>query len=207
MHNRIICGLLTIIIVLVTCSCNERLNEVKGFYDDGTLQRIYFIDRDSLIQGEYKVFFEDGETLFEVSHYSNGQLDGERTLFYIDGVPEIKEYYSKDTLIDTTKIYYKNGNLKQLVPHNKGVLSGILRVFYDNGNLKEEVMFEDNQENGPFKEYHPNGQLKWTGTYLNGDNEFGELRNYDSTGTHVRTLVCDSLAICRTTWAIEDNES
>ena len=87
-----------------------------------------------------------------------------------------------------------------------GVLSGAVLSYFENGTLKEFATVEDNIENGPFKEYYPNGKLKWEGQFLNGDKEFGELINYDSTGIMIRKMWCDSLAVCKTTWTLEKGD-
>ena len=47
-------------------------------------------------------------------------------------------------------------------------------------------------------EYHPN-RKKCTGRPIfNGDNEFGLLERFDTTGTLIKKMMCDSMAICRT---------
>ena len=48
--------------------------------------------------------------------------------------------------------------------------------------------------------YYENGQIHWKGTYLNGDNEFGLLEEWDSLGTMIKRMKCDSMAVCRTFW-------
>ena len=58
----------------------------------------------------------------------------------------------------------------------------------------------NNEENGPFSEYFENGQIQWKGTYRNGDNEYGILYEYDSLGTPIKIMKCDTQAICRTIW-------
>ena len=70
----------------------------------------------------------------------------------------------------------------------------------------EEVLFKDNEENGPFVEYYDNGEIEWKGSYLNGDNEFGILEQYDRTGVLIKKMECDSLGACITVW-IKDEES
>lgn len=190
------------ILIFILSSCQSNL--VKEYDDNGILSKEYRIDEDSLIQGEYTFYYEDGTSPFEKSFYIDGQLHGTRTLYFQDGQAEIVEQYERDVLIDTLKVYYPSGALKQRKPYDMGVLSGILFTFYEDGTLKEEATFVNNEEQGPFVEYHPSGQPKWRGTYRNGDNEYGELIQYDSTGTMIRKMMCDTAAICTTIWRLEE---
>lgn len=64
----------------------------------------------------------------------------------------------------------------------------------------------NNEENGPFTEYHENGQKAWEGTFLNGDNEYGLLQQYDEAGTLIKKMNCDSLGVCTTIWTLKDGD-
>ena len=96
--------------------------------------------------------------------------------------------------------FYPDGTIKLEKHFQNNTLVGTIKVYHPNGNLKEEVTIENNTENGPFKEYHSNGKIHWQGTYLNGDNEFGLLEEYDSTGMLIKKMMCDSNAVCITIW-------
>lgn len=199
----VICS--TLFSFLILTSCQHKLTEVKE-YNNGVLYKKYTVNQDTLLHGELTIYYEDGNTIFEKSNYIEGQLSGLRILYYDNGQPEIKENYLEDLLQDTLYIYYPSGELKQKEPYIKGVITGVLTAYYENGMLKEKVHYKNNVENGSFVEYFPNGNLQWQGTYLNGDNEFGELLKYDSTGTLIRKLMCDSIAICHTVWTLEKGD-
>ena len=79
------------------------------------------------------------------------------------------------------------------------MLEGIGTAWYPNGQMKEKVTFSNNEENGAFEEWYENGKLKATGNYLDGDNEDGTLKLYDTLGQLERILECQRGA-CRTTW-------
>ena len=83
-------------------------------------------------------------------------------------------------------------------------MNGIVKKFYPEGQLKEEISFRNNIEEGPFTEYHPNGNIHWKGTYRNGDNEVGELKEFDESGILIKTMFCDSMSVCKTTWQKEE---
>lgn len=200
--------LLTVTFFSLLISCQSDIKEVKEYDEAGVLSRSYMLDRDSLIQGVLKSYYEDGVSIFEEAQYVDGSVDGMRKLYFEDGQVEIEEKYIAGVLVDTLRVYYQSGQLRRYETYNKeGTLSGVVQSYYENGKVKETVTYADNIENGPFIEYHSNGNIKWKGTFLNGDNEYGELLQYDSTGTLIRKLECDSIAVCRTFWTIQSDQS
>ncbi len=201
-YYSLILGLLAITAI----SCSD-LSTIKDYNDDGSLYRTYQVDKDSLIQGNYLVYYEgDNKKIFEQANYVDGKLHGDRVLYYDDGTPEIRERYIKDVLVDTLKVFYPSGEIKRKASYDNGVLSGSVQSYYEDGTLKEEATFVDNLENGPFTEYHPNGLPKWKGNFLNGDSEFGELLQYNEQGVLVRKMMCDSNAVCNTFWTLEKGD-
>lgn len=194
------------ILAITAISCSD-LSTIKDYNEDGSIYRTYQVDKDSLIQGKYIVYYEgDKNQVFEEANYIDGKLNGERALYYENGVAEIKEFYADDVLIDTVMVYYPSGQIKRKSSYDAGVLSGKVLSYYETGTLKEEATFVNNMENGPFTEYHPNGQPKWKGSFLNGDSEFGELLAYNEEGTLIRKMMCDSNAVCSTFWTLEKGD-
>jgi len=198
-----IVAIISLTLFVILQSCNQ-YDTVKEYSDGHVLLEEYKIDKDSLMQGEYLSYFEDGKNVFERSHYKDDQLDGERRLYFENGQVEIIENYVRDTLTDTLKVYYRTGALKQLKYFEAGVLTGVITTYYEDGTLKDKATFVNNLEEGPFAEYHPNGQPKWQGTYRNGDKEYGELTQFDNKGVAIRKLMCDTAAVCTTIWTKED---
>ena len=82
------------------------------------------------------------------------------------------------------------------------------KEYYDSEQLKlkSESNIVKGMPHGRHVEYYKNGKMKWKGSYRNGDQEFGLLEHFDSTGVLVKTMMCDSLRICRTTWLKEGYE-
>lgn len=179
-------------------SCGNKTIEVKDV--DGQFTEKYTVNNKNEKDGMYESRYIGGE-LFEKSTYKAGKLSGERIIYYKNGQPEIIETYTDDGLLNGPyRTYYEDGTLKSEKIYVKNMLQGMAKVFHPNGQIKEVVNFTDNMEQGEFVEYHPNGKLQWKGTYLNGNNEFGLLEEYDSTGLLIKKMMCDSQAVCRTIW-------
>ncbi|MDX1407131.1 MAG: toxin-antitoxin system YwqK family antitoxin [Saprospiraceae bacterium] len=184
--------------ILSACSQRETV-EAEAF---GLLER-YQVDRKTgQKDGDFRKFELDG-TLIEHARYRNGNLHGERVIYYPSGSPEIAEQYVNGVLDGTFRSYYDGDLLEMEGPYVDGVMVGEWRRYYQNGQLMEVVTFADNEENGPFIEYHENGNLKAEGQYYQGDNEHGLLTLYDENGELARRMECDS-GICHTIWLRPD---
>ena len=189
-------------IFLLSCK-DDGLVLIKD--EKGNILQKYEILADSTVHGTYEKFYQDGN-LQETATYENGQLVGDRVLYYRSGQIESIEPYIAGRINGDYKLYYENGQLQLTMNYVDDMIQGISKKYYENGKLEEQVSFQDSEENGPFKEYYENGEIHWEGTYLNGDNEFGELKEYDETGQLLKRMMCDSLAICRTVWTAKDGD-
>ena len=102
-------------------------------------------------------------------------------------------------------MYFESGQIKQEGVYKNGETIGEWKGYYENGQLKEIVTYSKNLENGPFKEYYKNGKLKTEGTYRDGDNEDGLLKEYDETGTLIKKKEC-KMGVCNTIWSKEKED-
>jgi antitoxin component YwqK of YwqJK toxin-antitoxin module len=189
-------------LLLIFISCSHKSQ--KTYHTNGKIMEEFTVNKKGEKDGTYSSFYDSGLP-YETAEYKNGKLKGVRKLNYPEGVIEIIENYNENgELHGPYQTFYKNGQLWTDKHYSNNILNGDVKVYYQNGNLKEVVSFRDNQENGNFIEYFENGKIQWKGAYLNGPNEFGELEEYDSTGLLIKKMICDSFAICRSTWKIDN---
>ncbi len=193
---------ISLLLLLSACSQNKFI-EVKN--DEGNLTEKYQVNKDGLKNGLAYSYFSSGEIETE-EYYKNGKLDGKRSIFFKSGQTEIEEQYVSDRIHGPYKVYFENGTLSVEVEYIDGKMQGLLNRYYETGDLMEEITMKDNQENGPFKEYYQNGQVQWQGEYLNGENEFGLLQQFDEQGTLIKKMMCDSFAVCQTIWTSEKGD-
>lgn len=190
--------LIGIVFFLFVLSCKK--SQTITYHENGNTYEVYDIGKSGEKDGSYESYYETGK-IREKATFRQGQYSGERILYYENGQPEIIEPYDADGQLNGMyKKYHENGVIHIEKPYVNNVIQGTLRVFYPSGQIKEEVAMENNMENGPFTEYFENGTVQWKGTYLNGDNEFGLLEEFDSLGQMIKRMKCDSLGICRTFW-------
>jgi antitoxin component YwqK of YwqJK toxin-antitoxin module len=187
-------------LLFTSCSHTETV-EQEAF---GMMERYEVDKKTRLKSGIYEKHEMDG-TLVERATYVQDQLEGERTIYFPNGKPEIVEHYKAGTIVGTYTTYYKSASIEIEGHFTKGVMAGIWKRYYDGGQLMEDVTFVDNLENGPFVEYHENGNLKAEGLYSGGNKEQGLLKLYDEKGKLYRKMECDN-GICRTIWLLEGYE-
>jgi antitoxin component YwqK of YwqJK toxin-antitoxin module len=189
--------------VLTACSDLERV-EVKDA--NGVVTERYSRRKsDYAREGKFEKFSASGIKVQE-ANYANDLLEGQRTIFWDNGKPQYIEHYRGGQFEGVYQAFHENGKMKLEGHYVAGEMTGTWKGYYDNGQLKEVVNFEQNQENGPFTEYYPDGKLKAEGAYLDGDNEHGELKLYDSTGTLTRRMMCDR-GICHTVWQADTTQT
>lgn len=188
--------------LLVSCSSPspERLLETVDTVDEyGYTIRIQRRKDNKQRQGLY-ARIAPGGTLVEEAYYEEDSLQGLRILYYESGDTHIVETYRSGLFEGPFREYYEDGKLMQKGVYKNNEMDGEWTSYYPGGQISEVVNFKGNEENGPFIQYYPNGNIKAEGSYLNGDNEHGELKLYNEEGQHVRTMLCEE-GRCRTSWS------
>ncbi|MEO0338212.1 MAG: toxin-antitoxin system YwqK family antitoxin [Bacteroidota bacterium] len=168
----------------------------------GHLESYSVIVQTETKHGKYKRTDDQG-VLLEEADYEHGALNGNRILYYPSRDTQILETHANGIYEGLYRSYYEGNQVKLEGYYIDNIMTGLWYKYYEDGSIKEEVTFEDNAANGPFKEFHPNGQLAVTGSYLDGENEHGELKFYAEDGVHTRTMECDR-GMCRTVWRLEN---
>jgi antitoxin component YwqK of YwqJK toxin-antitoxin module len=193
--------LLLLLYLLPGAGCRSDIETVEAPNEFGQLERFERRKKDFAKEGLYQRFHKDGH-LLEEARYANDSLHGERKFFFQNGKTERIEHHRKGVFHGKYQQFYETGQIQLEQEFNTGILEGIGTAWYPNGRIKEKVTFKNNEENGPFEEWYENGNIKATGNYLDGDNEHGTLKLYDTLGQLERVLECQRGA-CRTTWVRE----
>lgn len=110
------------------------------------------------------VQYDDRGVISYQEDYKNGQLDGQRVVFYepAEGQYKVMEYS-----------YWKNG-----------IQHGEYKKFHPNSRTKEEGNYVDGNKHGEVKIYHPNGKIAMIQRYQYAV-KHGYQIVYDETGKQV----------------------
>ncbi|GIV31338.1 MAG: hypothetical protein KatS3mg029_0689 [Saprospiraceae bacterium] len=196
--------LCTLCAVLTLAACSN-LETVETRDDLGRLTERFTVNKETgAREGKYQAFYPDG-ALKEEAWYRNGSLHGVRKRFYENGNLDFLETYVNGHFEGLYQKYYPNGQLANEGQYIADEMTGTWRRWYESGELMEEVHFEHNLENGPYRFYHKNGQISTEGTFIQGDNDHGELLLYDEQGRLIEKMYC-YWGVCATTWRADKGE-
>ena len=186
------------LLLLAACKTGS-IETIENRDDKGQiLEKFDRRKKDFAKEGQFQAFYPNG-TIKEEAFYQNDTLTGEHKFFYPNGTCEIVQRRQNGLFEGHYQHFYDNGTLESEGDYRNNAMVGPWRFLYKNGVVKELVEFRDNEENGPFREFYQSGTLKTEGAYLNGDNEDGPLKMYDSLGVLVKTMDCQA-GVCRTVW-------
>jgi len=180
--------LFAISIGLTTCSSETKTVEVQN--DAGIVIERYIQNIATTKKEGKSELFDDNGQLLETAFYKNGQLEGERILYHANGAIQAIEPYENGVFKGDFQAFYENKQLELTGKYENGMMNGEWKRYYDSGELMEIVK---------------NGKTKTTGTYLEGDNEHGELQLFDEHGELTKKMTCNK-GTCRTSWTKAANE-
>ena len=97
-------------------------------------------------------------------------------IYYPNG--NLKEVYLDDDNFVTgiVRTYYKSEKKHEEIPYYKGKKEGLRKIYFENGNLSNEVYYVDDSRDGKTIDYYSNGKIFRLKYYKNnfGNGEFTE---------------------------------
>ncbi len=119
--------------------------------------------------GDSKIvgFYRNGKKSIETT-YTNGDLNGKRTMYYANGnlMDETGFYY--DSQHGESKSWFSNGKLKSRAQFDYGQEQGLSENFYETGKKRSEKMYVNGELHGWSRYYDPNGKIIQSVFYYNG---------------------------------------
>ena len=97
-------------------------------------------------------------------------------IYYPNG--NLKEVYLDDDNFVTgiVRTYYESGKKHEEIPYYKGKKEGLRKIYFENGNLSNEVYYVDDSREGKTTDYYNNGKVFRLKYYKDniGNGEFTE---------------------------------
>lgn len=97
-------------------------------------------------------------------------------IYYPNG--NLKELYlmDDDFVTGIVRTYYESGKKHEEIPYYKGKKEGLRKIYFENGNLSNEVYYVDDLREGKTTDYYNNGKILRVKTYKDnfGNGEFTE---------------------------------
>lgn len=182
--------------------CGNKIGEWSYYDLKGNLSKVYSLNKDGEIHGEYKEYYPNGNLSTKGEYddderkgkwmiynkdgseggyinYRYGKKYGKYELKYANGqTKEIGEYDYSGKIDGVQKGFYEDGKEKFLYDQD----SRILKEWYPNGNLKKEhkLNYSGTKKDGRCKEYYENGKLKSDIVYDDDEFEGDYLKYYEN---------------------------
>src|SRR5690606_31267672 len=147
------------------------LTATREFLEPGTKSNVkFYASNGKLISegqmngktyvGEWRYYQKDTDLLLNLEHFDeNGNLSGERLIYYNNGRISQKENY-KNGKLDGPSIWYSEDNVViNEYTYRDGHLHGPAKIYDSKGQLVTEGFYENDQKSGVWK-FYENGDLK-----------------------------------------------
>ncbi len=95
-------------------------------------------------EGEWKYYHEDSPQIMTLEYYVNGQLNGVR------------------------KVFYMNGKIAEEITYKNGIKEGAYKNYTENGVIMEETLYKNGDYNGQAIFRDPSGKITGQGVFKNG---------------------------------------
>lgn len=110
--------------------------------------------------GEWRYYQKDYDLLLNLEHFDDeGNLTGERLVYYSNGQISQKENYKNGKLNGTSTWYSENNVIINEYTYKDGHLHGPAKIYDSDGALVTEGFYDNDQKSGVWK-FYENGELK-----------------------------------------------
>ena len=138
--------------------------------------------------GKWVYYHNKVDAIMTIEHYNdNGELDGERLVYYPDGTTAEKANYNNGKLEGKSLWFAKNGNVLKAFLYKNDELHGISKYYDADGNLQAEGAYKNGLKEGVWTHYE-NTKLSKTLNYKNGKLE-GKITWYTANGKVLKDLL------------------
>jgi antitoxin component YwqK of YwqJK toxin-antitoxin module len=147
---------------------SKRITVTKYFDIEQTiLQSEYTLNENNVIDGEYKSYYETGETQFECE-YKNGLFHGRFTEYYENGFKHVDKFYKEDCLLGTYEQYYENGmKMLEYDISERGTLDKAYQSWFEDGKRRMVCYYENERRHGKYIRWWDNGHKREETDYYN----------------------------------------
>lgn len=155
------------------------------------IMTIEYYNSNGELEGEKLVYYPDGKTA-EKANYVNGKLEGKSTWYAKNGTV-LKEFLYKNGEFDGESKYYDtNGNVKAVGLYKNGLKVGVW-TYYEGKSISKKLNYKNGKLEGKTTWYIKNGKilkdLQYQRGLLHGECKyFDNLGNIESKGEYIKGI-------------------
>lgn len=158
---------------------NKQL-ELTVFRPDGTKSKQVNYNNKGVQTGTQTFFYNNGEIISETDNYTDGELDGISTGYFLNKNKSSEINYVNGLKDGYYKAYYLNGNIKSEGWYKNDKAEGNWLYYDELGNLTNTINYLHDEEHGYRVDFWPNGKKE-----LEQKNYYGwfeQISQYDTLG-------------------------
>ncbi|MEH6535858.1 MAG: toxin-antitoxin system YwqK family antitoxin [Psychroserpens sp.] len=136
--------------------------------------------------GKWIYYHNKKDAIMTIEYYNNGQLEGEKLVFYPDGNTAEKANYANDKLEGKSTWYSENGKVLKEFLYKNGEFHGISTYYDASGNIQAEGLYKNGLKEGVWT-YYEGKRLSKKLNYKNGKLQ-GKVTWYSKKGKLFKDL-------------------
>ena len=109
--------------------------------------------------GSWLLYMANGKNLSAKETYLDGQLNGLRTTYHLNGQKKTEEMWKFDMLTGPVKNFYEDGKLLSQCDFRGNRMHGLYTSYWPNGKIKEQGEYVANKKHKEWKEFDEEGKL------------------------------------------------
>lgn len=125
--------------------------------DEYTRREYRWCKRDGVLDGNFQVSYDDGETELE-GRFVAGALEGPWTAYYMNGERRWSVTFANNLEEGDLQGWYDTGQPHYVIPYKAGKREGTATYFYPNGQKAAELQYVAGKAQGTWTYWHENGQ-------------------------------------------------
>jgi antitoxin component YwqK of YwqJK toxin-antitoxin module len=157
----------------------------RYYYSDGNLKALSVLSDDGK-SARTESFAKNGRKIAEGNYRDEKKDSTWRYYSDYDGVLLSEESYSAGVKNGTSKTFFPNGSIAELINYKDGKKEGEWIQYFDDGKLKFKGAYINDEKDGPFTGYYPNGKINLSGAYKAGHKD-GTWTFYEENGEVMRS--------------------
>ena len=115
---------------------------VTDEFPNGLLKQYFTFNKDGLLDGESRQYYEEGE-IKSVSSFKNNIANGTFISYYQNGNIKEKHTYKNGNEEGEGIFYYENGKIEEKYFMKNGKLNGEATVYFEDGKIRNKSIFKD----------------------------------------------------------------
>lgn len=139
----------------------------QRYYEERNMKVTYSYNQDSVKDGAWSSYFEDG-TVYQTGSYTDGVKDGKESVYYPGGTLQAEVLFEVGKIQGKRNTYFENGKLWTSVAYQNDQREGEALSYFEDGKIHKQEQYLAGKREGVQLEYFPDGRLAVRAEFVKG---------------------------------------